>query len=209
MIEFVHRRALPAICVAGALALGLAAPATGATEDGSFSIRGLGAQTCGDIIEPLREDAAAATAATAWLLGYTTAFNRVQPDTFDVSPLVDATAMLRMVAGACQNAPDALVETVAFEVLRALATARVTGNTPIVETRSGDATASVRRETLARMQNQLIELGHLSGAADGAYGPQTEAALRAFQQEQELPQTGIADAATVVRLLVELPAQSQ
>jgi murein L,D-transpeptidase YcbB/YkuD len=208
MTEFDIPGAFSAVVV-GALALGLAAPVEAATEDGSFSIRGLGAQECGAIVEPLQNDAAAATAATAWLLGYTTAFNRVQEDTFDVSPLVDATAMLRMVVGTCQRAPDALVETVAFEVLRALATARVIGSTPIVETRAGDQVATVRRETLASMQSKLIELGHLSGSPDGAFGPQTAAALRAFQQEQELPQTGIADPATVVRLLVELPAQSQ
>jgi hypothetical protein len=208
MTKFGIRRALPAIVV-GALALGLAAPVDAATEDGNFSIRGFGAQECGAIVAPLQEDPAAATAATAWLLGYTTAFNRMQDDTFDMSPLVDATAMLRMVVGTCQRAPDALVETVAFEVLKALGTARVIGSTPIVETRSGDQVANVRGETLAGMQSRLIELGHLTGSADGAFGPRTATALRAFQQEQELPETGIADPATVIRLLVELPAQSQ
>lgn len=203
------RRRVRQAFVAGVVLLALPAAAAAATEDGSFSIRGFGAERCQDVGERLREDASFATAATAWLLGYTTAFNRVQADTFDVSPLVDATAMLRMVAGTCQRAPDSLVETVAFEVLRALATARVTSSTPIVQTQAGEAAARIRRETLQQMQAALIERGHLSGAADGTFGPQTEAALRSFQQAEGLPETGVADAATVVRLLVELPAQSE
>jgi peptidoglycan hydrolase-like protein with peptidoglycan-binding domain len=54
------------------------------------------------------------------------------------------------------------------------------------------------------MQEALIERGHLGGGADAIFGPRTEVALRAFQQEQELEETGVADSATVVRLLVEL-----
>ena len=45
-------------------------------------------------------------------------------------------------------------------------------------------------------QRRLIELGHLSGGADGAYGPKTEAALRAYQAENGLEQTGHLDQAT-------------
>src|SRR5690606_32980564 len=98
---------------------------------------------------------------------------------------------------------------VAFEVLKALAAARVVENAPIVETVSGERKASVRRETLQKIQAQLIRLGHLTGTADGVFGPQTESALRAFQSSQNLPQTGVADAATIVRILIEMPAKAQ
>lgn len=198
-------RLLPALIVSAVLA----GPATAATQDGSFSIRGFGAQKCSAILQPMREDPQAANAALAWTLGYTTALNRVQSETFDVSPLVDGTAMLKMIVGTCEKVPDSLVETVAFEVLKALARARVVESAPMVETVSGDQKATVRRETLQRIQAQLIQLGHLSGTADGVFGPQTSSALRAFQAAQQLPETGVADAATVVRILIELPTEGQ
>lgn len=196
---------IPALFLVSAVAF----PAMAATKDGSFAIRGFGAQSCGSITTQMREDPAAASAALAWVLGYTTAFNRVQADTFDVSPLVDGAAMLRMIIGTCEKTPDSIVETVAFEVLKVLARARVTESAPLVETVSGERKAAVRRETLQRIQSQLIQRGHLSGTADGVFGPQTSTALRAFQSAQKLPETGIADAATVVRLLIELPATAE
>jgi murein L,D-transpeptidase YcbB/YkuD len=146
--------------------------------------------------------------ALSWLLGYSTALNRTQADTFDVSPLTDPPAILRLVMAVCQQLPDALVDTVAHDLLMALAKARVTTASPIVETRAGNNVANVRRQTLVQMQQALISRGHLGAAADGVFGPQTAAALRTFQEQQGLELTGVADSATIFRLLVELPAQA-
>ena len=46
------------------------------------------------------------------------------------------------------------------------------------------------------MQNRLIELGYLRDSADGTYGENTETAVLAFQKNNNLPETGIADAET-------------
>lgn len=196
--------------LAGLLLSGLSIiGAQAADESGNFALRGFGAQTCGVAIETLKNNPDAAAPAVSWMLGYSTAFNRIQSGTFDVSPLADATSFFRLVINVCERSPDTAVETVAFDVLRALAAARVTASSPIVETKSGDAVAPVRQATLLLMQQRLVALGLLKGQPDGAYGAQTEAALKAFQQAQSLPVTGVADAPTIVRLLVELPAQQQ
>ena len=47
---------------------------------------------------------------------------------------------------------------------------------------------------VASLQEALIELGFLKGAADGKYGPATEKAVKAFQEKNEYPVTGIMDA---------------
>lgn len=43
------------------------------------------------------------------------------------------------------------------------------------------------------LQNRLLELGYLDGAADGAYGSQTESAVINFQVANDLTPTGMAD----------------
>lgn len=194
---------LPAIVLAATLAQ----PASAATSDGSFSIRGFGAQSCASANAGLKEKPEAVGGAVAWLLGYLTALNRVNSETFDISPVSDGIALLRMVAGVCEKTPELLVENVSFEVLKSLARARVKENVPMVTTTAGDQSALVRKATLQQIQESLIQRGHLAGTADGDFGPKTEAALRVFQEEQKLPVTGIADAATIVRILVELPAK--
>jgi peptidoglycan hydrolase-like protein with peptidoglycan-binding domain len=59
------------------------------------------------------------------------------------------------------------------------------------------------REVLQQGQRQLKALGFDPGTMDGTFGPQTEAALHAYQQAYRLPQTGRPDEATLRSLLPE------
>jgi peptidoglycan hydrolase-like protein with peptidoglycan-binding domain len=59
------------------------------------------------------------------------------------------------------------------------------------------------REVLRQAQRQLKALGFDPGTMDGTFGPQTEAALRAYQQAYRLPQTGRPDEVTLHSLLPE------
>ena len=58
-------------------------------------------------------------------------------------------------------------------------------------------------------QLALARHGISSGSLDGLIGPQTRAALRAFQQKEHLPVTGELDAATKERLLLAAAALCQ
>ncbi len=76
-----------------------------------------------------------------------------------------------------------------------------------VECRSDTHVIQITRELargmggsdVAALQTRLVRLGHLSGV-DGSFGSVTEAAVRAFQQTQGLPATGVADRATLSAL---------
>ena len=50
-----------------------------------------------------------------------------------------------------------------------------------------------RGEVVMEVQECLIELGYLNGAADGIFGKNTEASVEAFQIDHELAATGIVD----------------
>ena len=59
------------------------------------------------------------------------------------------------------------------------------------------------REVLQQAQRQMKALGFDPGTMDGTFGPQTEAAVRAYQQAYRLPQTGRLDEVTLRSLLPE------
>jgi len=59
------------------------------------------------------------------------------------------------------------------------------------------------REVLRDSQRQLKALGFDPGSTDGTFGPQTEAALRAYQHNYRLPETGRLDEVTLRSLLPE------
>jgi peptidoglycan hydrolase-like protein with peptidoglycan-binding domain len=60
------------------------------------------------------------------------------------------------------------------------------------------------REVLRYAQRQLKALGFDPGSTDGTFGPQTEAALRAYQHSYRLPETGRLDEVTLRSLLPEI-----
>ena len=57
---------------------------------------------------------------------------------------------------------------------------------------------------IVMLQNRLITLGFLQGAADGVFGESTKTAVEQFQKLNGLETTGIADAATQERLFSDL-----
>ena len=60
-----------------------------------------------------------------------------------------------------------------------------------------------RGEAVVRLQKKLIELGHLSGKADGIYGKGTAAGVSRFQESVGLGETGVADPITQALLFGE------
>ncbi len=56
------------------------------------------------------------------------------------------------------------------------------------------------RKDVLTLQNRLIALGYMPAPGDGYYGYWTKETVKLFQQRVKLPQTGIADEATMRRL---------
>jgi peptidoglycan hydrolase-like protein with peptidoglycan-binding domain len=79
---------------------------------------------------------------------------------------------------------------------------------PVGEARAGDRAVPIRKATLVAVQNTLVRNKLMKEPADGNFGNSTEMALKAFQKSQNLPETGLPDPATVVRLLVEMPSKA-
>jgi len=66
--------------------------------------------------------------------------------------------------------------------------------------RPGDRDGDDSAAHIVFLQNRLIELGYLGDNADGSYGESTEKAVLAFQRNNNLPETGVADTETQRKL---------
>ena len=67
--------------------------------------------------------------------------------------------------------------------------------------------SGMKGDAVREMQQRLIDLGHLTGRADGSYGARTAAAVKAFQQSAGLKPTGEADAETLRALFMTSPVR--
>ena len=64
---------------------------------------------------------------------------------------------------------------------------------------------SITENCVLVMQRKLRELGYFSGEPDGAFSEATQRAVESFQMVNGLPITGVADGATLMRLMADSP----
>jgi len=183
-----------------ALSVTSGSSAVAATSEGSFSVRGIGAQTCAAVRERLAaSDANIAVAElNGWVAGWLSHANREAADTFDVHPLRSVSAISEIVIRLCAGNPEALLETVMMVSTASVGSGRVDGTSEVQSYTVGDASFSMRDETMQDLQNALVARGVLDAKqADGVFGPATQTAIAAFQKLSDLPETGFPDPLTL------------
>ena len=70
-----------------------------------FSVRGLGATTCGKYLEDRNLEAKNSSQFAHWFTGFLTAYNWLQPDTYDIAVNYDSTHLLRYLDLYCGKNP--------------------------------------------------------------------------------------------------------
>lgn len=167
-----------------------------------FAVHGIGATSCRQLIESVKKDKALGPVLASWILGYLTAVNHMTQGTFDASPVIDPQSLADIVFNECVRVPDQPVHAVVAGWINAVVKASVHTASPIIEAKAAGKTMPVRAATLESLQRALAALGRYDGKPDGTFGPKLEAALRAYQHTEKMPETGLPDAATIYRLLV-------
>lgn len=199
-------RVFRALCAALCFLL-LAPLAQAADSAGNFAVRGGGAQRCATMLAGLGAESEQARRDAillyeSWLTGYVTFANRSTEGRYDVSPIVAPRDMLVLLVRQCESDPEALVETMASAVVAALAPAALGEASDLVTVTGDDFSREYRRGTLLLMQQRLSDLGYLRARPDGEVGRSTRQAIARFQAAQGLPETGLPDLDTMLRLLL-------
>jgi hypothetical protein len=170
---------------------------------GHFALHGVGAQTCAQFLgEVKKNDTTTNNLILSWIMGYMTARNRLVANTYDVTPAMPGEVIIQMTGNICQKSPDARVETAMDALFKGLAPARVTVDSPLIDLQSGDARFKMRRGTFIAVQEALKKKKLYTGRTEDKMTPAIEAALKAYQKDQKLAESGLPDAPTVIRLLV-------
>ena len=73
-------------------------PAAQASDPaGNYIVRGIGARPCSDYLKAVGQSPEAVSPYLSWMEGYLTGINRLQPETFDVSPVTSAAVVAQLV----------------------------------------------------------------------------------------------------------------
>jgi len=201
---------------AAVLALSVVAlPAQAADPSGRFNVRGAGSLRCDAVAAAFTAKDARSAQVMDWLMGYTTAWNRLNAGTFDALPGEDGRDLAGLAFALCRNNPSANLETAAAAGLRLLAPLQATRDGALVSfavpapapAKPGTAAAPAPRpirlhpEAVRMVERKLKALGRYQAAESGAASPALATALRAFQQAEKLAPTGLPDMPTLIRLM--------
>ena len=173
-----------------------------ADEDGNFAVRGLGTEACSAYVESAEAADGTLQEYLSWLQGYVTAVNRFKDDTFDAVPVLEITFLGGMLYNICADNPESNLEAASYALADFMHEARVRESSGISRVTVEDDETLIRAETLQSVIARLAEDGYIADAEAEITGVALRDALRSFQQENDLEQSGLPDSETVIQLLL-------
>ena len=176
--------------------------ALAADDDGSFAVKDVGLTRCADFTDAVKAKNEGQVARyVGWLGGFLTATNQRIPQTFDLTPWQNSRTLTAYLANHCGKNPDLRFAAAVVQLSTALHENRLREKSDLVPIERDGQTHYVYREALRRTQAALADLGMYSGELDGTLSEATRNALKTFQAERSLPDTGLPDQETLFRLL--------
>lgn len=151
---------------------------------------------CSDFskIEPAGDGA---RGVASWLTGYMTAHQRLMPDTFDLTPWQTVPVLLSLLRQFCAANGEKNVEAGAQQLVGYLRANALKEPAEVVSVGNGKNLVLLYVPVVAEVRRKLGEAGHPAG-------PSIEdltAALRDYQADKGLPETGLPDQRTLATLL--------
>lgn len=200
MPSFIRRHALKPIMMVGLLIMASAGQA--ADGSGKFYIRGPGSQSCAAYLAAAGKPEEHVRYAS-WLLGYVSARNRIEPNTYDFIPTEAVADFPNIVTVICKSDEKVSLEQAAHSAVTALTPMRQNSASSLVEVQADGKTVKIHQESLRTLQAALIARKAFNGRADGLASAPLVAALKDFQRKESIPVTGLPDIDTFIRAVIK------
>lgn len=180
----------------------LTSAASAQEETRQFAVEGAGMLTCERFIAARKDPSSPDyQRVMGFVEGYLSAANLYEPNTFDLTPWHNATALDMILEHHCSQHPADRLVSVTQRMVVGFRPMRVAKFSPLLEVGDGEHRAFVYETILRRAQAALRIKGIYSGPEDGKYSPGLRQAFIAFQRTKGLSETGVPDPATLWNLL--------
>lgn len=187
----------------------LIAPAALAGDSqGRFAIKGAGAETCAAYTAKRNAEAPETYMFLGWLQGWLSHENRVAEGTFDLASWQHPATLLAAMDAYCGENPEHPFVYAADALIAAMRPSRLGEQSLLITVEADGRRVELYAQTLKRLQDGLRQEGLLSDSTNGELTPETEAAIRAYQEREGLPITGLPDQ-TILQRLVHQPAREK
>lgn len=180
--------------------------AVAADGDGRYAVDGAGRTACSNFIAARAAAADGEAAAGAyrvyagWIEGYVTAFNHFQSDTFDLTPWQTVELLGAKLAQFCEGQPETQFNDALNLLAQSLYGDRLKEASPVVQLRASGQAVAMYKAMLPRLHAALVAADTDPGPATDQFTPAMAAALKAYQEAEGLPVSGLPDQPTLNNL---------
>jgi len=171
-----------------------------ANDNNKFTIKGAGAVSCQQYISAVVENQARLVSFVGWLEGYLSFYNESTVNTVDIAPWQSSEYLSKALFAHCKKKPELPFFTAVKYMIAALKEQRLESASEMVAVAKSGKQTYYYREIIKRAQIALNTLLGEDINTDGTFGPATEQALKQFQKQQNIEQTGLPDQPTLQRL---------
>lgn len=171
-----------------------------ADVDGVYSVEGIGVTGCASFIESVSQKNNKYYIYAGWLEGHLTAQNRLQNNTFDISPWQSTELLLKIIESICVKNPELKFYQVVDVIVAGLLKQKLDSASEFKNVGSLDNPLVLQAEVIKRIQQVLTNKGFNVGPIDGAYGGSSQAAMKSFQSSRGLGVTGLPDQISLFEL---------
>ncbi|HEC17951.1 MAG TPA: hypothetical protein ENI97_01250 [Gammaproteobacteria bacterium] len=181
------------------ICIGLLSPlAANAADDlGRYAIHGAGLLNCKTFVAERKKASPAYMMMGGWMDGYLTAVNKLEKETYEMTPYASTELLAALINKHCESHPDDLLGPVMDAIVLRLRDDRLKNVSPMVTVRVGDYQTQVYAKTLMDMQTILLEKKMFSKTPASDWNADIEAALKKYQLSANLKATGFPDQKTL------------
>lgn len=170
-----------------------------ADTGGRFSADGFGNATCANFTKAHAERSNDLYIFAGYIDGYFTGVNRLEPNTYDLTPWQSVELLVAKMARYCEaNANDKFLDAL-NKLAATLFSARLTTQSALRRFENAGQAVLIYEAVLVQVTQRLAGFGF--PAAEGSGDAGLSAALAGYQASQNLPASGLPDLATLNLLL--------
>lgn len=171
----------------------MAMPSIAADKAGGFVVKGTGAKTCSDFVEVAAQGGRELSQYLGYVNGYTSAYNEIREDTFDVWRWQTTDTILLLLLQHCQRDSDKNFGAALATLTRYLDDSRINANVSVVRIGTAEAGFYVYEPVYADILASL--------KAGGYQTTDPYAALMQYKEDQKVADTKNLHQMLLLRLL--------
>ena len=161
----------------------------GVDKNNIYAIKGAGLSSCKSFLQSVDNQDSAYLVYGGWIEGHITALNQQLENTFDLTPWQTTPFLLKLIAQNCRNKPEVQFHQMVRAMLGEFLSQKIVEGKSFIKL-NNDNSLIYQEDVIVQTKKALQVKGYFEGELDMEWNQDSVQALKKFQNDKSLPETG-------------------